>query len=63
MWKSAQHPLVGSGLKKLMYSRETEERYGSWYLIIVTLAGLFTVPYFCQSFSIILSAGDNTWLR
>ena len=30
---------------------------------IVTLAGLFTVPYFCRSFSINLSMGDNTCLR
>ena len=29
----------------------------------VTLSGLFTVPYFCRSFSINLSAGDNTCLR
>ena len=27
MWKSAQHPLVGSGVKKLMYSHETEQPY------------------------------------
>ena len=30
---------------------------------IVTLSGLFTVPYFCLSFSINLSMGDNTCLR
>ena len=29
----------------------------------VTFSGLFTVPYFCQSFSINLSMGDNTCLR
>ena len=29
----------------------------------VMLAGLFTVPYFCRSFSINLSMGDNTCLR
>ena len=34
MWKSAQHPLVDSGVKKLMYSHETEQPYRSWYLII-----------------------------
>ena len=34
MWKSAQHPLVGSGMKNLMYSHETEQPYRSWYLII-----------------------------
>ena len=28
----------------------------------VTLSGLFTVPYFCRSFSINLSAGDNVAL-
>ena len=33
MWKSAQHPLVGSGVKKLTYSHETEQPYRSWYLI------------------------------
>ena len=34
MWKSAQHPLVGSGVKKLMCSHETEQQYRSWYLRI-----------------------------
>ena len=29
----------------------------------VTFSGLFTVPYFCRSFSINLSMGDNTCLR
>ena len=37
MWKSAQHPLVGSDIKKLMYSHETEQPYWSWYLIIYVL--------------------------
>ena len=31
--------------------------------VIVTFSGLFTVPYFCRSFSINLSMGDNTCLR
>ena len=31
MWKSAQHPLVASGVKKVMYSHETEQAYRSWY--------------------------------
>ena len=34
MWKSAQDPLVGSGVKNLMYSHETEQPYQSWYLIL-----------------------------
>ena len=34
MWRSAQHPLVGSGMKKFMYTHETEQPYRSWYLII-----------------------------
>ena len=33
MWKKCTAPLVGSGLKKLMYSHETEQPYQSWYLI------------------------------
>ena len=31
---SAQHPLVGSGVKKLMYSHDTEQPCRSWYLIL-----------------------------
>ena len=33
------------------------------FLMLVTFSGLFTVPYFCRSFSINLSMGDNTCLR
>ena len=32
--ESVQHPVVGSGMKKLMYSHETEQLYRSWYLMI-----------------------------
>ena len=32
--KSAQHPLVCSGVKKLIYIHEIELLYRSWYLII-----------------------------
>ena len=43
-------------------SAKTEKLFNKSYnsYIYVTFSGLFTVPYFCRSFSINLSMGDNT---